>query len=243
MNYCVIIPAYNPSNELIELVKTLISCHVSKIIVINDGSQSNSDEIFKSIKNLHEKAIVLHHDINQGKGAALKTGFRYAYTHFNEAIGVVTADADGQHSVEDILRVGQPLLGNSGDLIMGVRQFEVNNANIPFRSQFGNLLTAKLFKLIVGLNISDTQCGLRGIPRDFIPELLQIKNNGYDFELMMLIASKSAHRKIQEIPIKTIYIDNNQSSHFNPILDSFKIYFVLLRFLVLSLRQKIKTIK
>lgn len=234
--FSIIIPAYNPGNELIELVEKILQTDIANIIIVNDGSKDDSNQIFNAIKNLNEKITVLKHAINLGKGAALKTGLHYAYTHFNNTEGVVTADADGQHLIKDILRVGQALIENPKKLVIGVRQFSASGGNaVPMRSKIGNLLTIKLFKLIVGQRVSDTQSGLRGIPLDFIPSLLKINNNGYEFELNMLIACKYNQRQIQEIPITTVYIDNNKSSHFNPIFDSLKIYFVLFRFAILSL--------
>lgn len=235
--FSVIIPAYNPGNELIELVKKILQTDITNIIIVNDGSKDDANQIFNTVKNLHEKITVLKHAINLGKGAALKTGLHYAYTYFNDTEGVVTADADGQHLIEDILRVGQALIENPNKLVIGVRHFGAlgGDNTVPMRSKLGNLLTIKLFKLIVGQKVSDTQSGLRGIPLDFIPLLLKINNNGYEFELNMLIACKYNKREIQEIPITTVYIDNNKSSHFNPIFDSLKIYFVLFRFAILSL--------
>jgi len=234
-NYGVIVPAYNPDINLIILIKNLLQIEIAFLVVVNDGSKESSREIFEEIKQYGPRVISLEHSINLGKGAALKTGLNYAYAHFPEDIGVVTADADGQHSIADIIRVGEALKNKPKDLIIGVRQFKSTaDKPVPWRSRFGNLLTIKLFKLIVGQSISDTQSGLRGIPRAYIPDLLRINNNGYEFELNMLISCKYTNRKISEVSIDTIYIDNNKSSHFNPILDSLKIYFVLLRFALLS---------
>jgi len=233
--FCVIIPAYNPGQELIPLVEQLLlHDEISGIIIVNDGSASSCAPIFFAVKSLSSKIAMLEHAVNLGKGAALKTGLNYVYTNFRDDVGVVTADADGQHLVEDILRVGQQLIDNPQALIMGVREFAARG-KVPLRSKIGNLLTIKLFKLIVGQHVSDTQSGLRGIPFDFIPILARIPNAGYDFELNMLIVCKQTQRKICEIPIKTVYIDNNKSSHFNPVFDSLKIYFVLFRFALLSL--------
>ena len=85
---------------------------------------------------------------------------------------------------------------------------------------------------IIGQRISDTQTGLRGIPLAMIPRLLVIPHHGYEFELEMLLVCKYEGIRIRETGIQTIYLDGNRSSHFNPLLDSFRIYFVLLRFTV-----------
>ncbi|NNM59859.1 MAG: bifunctional glycosyltransferase family 2/GtrA family protein [Legionellales bacterium] len=231
----VIIPAYNPDNTLLELVKNLQQSELDKIIVVNDGSKSACDVIFEQLKRGDNNIILLEHATNIGKGAALKTGLNYLYTLHRDNIGVITADADGQHLPSDILRIAEELVAYPNDLIIGRREFDDNAKKIPFRSRFGNLMTRKIFQFIVGKKVSDTQSGLRGIPMTFIPTLVTISNNGYEFELNMLMACKFTNRNIREVPIHTIYIDNNKNSHFNPILDSLKIYFVLFRFALVSL--------
>ena len=124
--------------------------------------------------------------------------------------------------------MGLKLLQNPHALILGARAFD---GSVPFRSRLGNSLTRRLFRHLVGLQITDTQTGLRGLPIEIAPELLSIRAQRYEFELDMLIFCK--HRKIEilEVPIQTIYIDENASSHFSPLFDSMRIYFVLLRFL------------
>lgn len=236
----VLIPVYNPEKNLLDLIEKLsINDCISGIIIINDGSKDIYDPIFSSLLRFGKKITLLKHAVNLGKGAALKTGLNYAYNHFSQDVGVVTADADGQHVLEDILRVGHELCIVPQALIIGTRQFNhAPEKNIPFRNKMGNMITKWIFQFIVGQKIADTQSGLRGIPYNFIPTLLKINNNGYEFELNMLICCKQMHRRIREIPIKTVYFNNN-NSHFSPIIDSLKIYFVLFRFLLLSLLTSI----
>lgn len=229
--FTIVIPAYNPSQELITLIHELLPTMVEKIIIVNDGSTGQSLSIFEKIKH-HDKVVILTNAINMGKGAALKVGLNYAYVHYPMHVGVITADADGQHLPTDILKVYEKLTNHNQSLIVGVRQFR---KDVPLRSRFGNILTKKLFTLLVGRRLSDTQSGLRGIPMSFVPRLLKINSNGYEFELDMLLSCKYTHREIVEESITTVYLDNNSSSHFNPILDSLKIYFVLFRFTLLSI--------
>ena len=233
--FCILIPAYNPDEKLIELVNSLTSSHIEKIIIVNDGNQKHCDQIFDALPT-NKKIELLKHSVNQGKGAALKTGLSYIHEHFANSVGVVTADADGQHRSQDILKIGQTLIDHPENLILGVRDF---SKKIPLRSKIGNLITEKLFKIVVGQKISDTQSGLRGIPFDFIPDLLKIKSNGYEFELDMLLKCKYTQRYILEEKIETKYIDANKSSHFNPVFDSLKIYFELFRFVLLSIATAI----
>ena len=149
-----------------------------------------------------------------------------------ELTGVVTADADGQHHPADIERVAAVLMENPDALVLGCRTFD--NA-VPLRSRFGNILTRRLMQLLIGASLQDTQTGLRGIPAAMFAPLLRVEARGYEFELEMLIAARHLGVRIVEAPIRTIYEPGNQSSHFNPLTDSMKIYFVLLRFSSVSL--------
>ncbi len=231
MNIVALIPAYNPETRLISLVSELSESSLGGIIVVNDGSSVEHNAIFDEIGKL-SGVTVLRHAVNLGKGAALKTGLNHAYCSFPDYIGVVTLDADGQHLTKDILNVACALMNNPENLVMGVRGFD---HDVPLRSKIGNSATKYLFRLLMGKKLIDTQSGLRGIPMDFIPRLLKIDSNGYEFELDMLLASKYSGRQIVEQKIETVYIEGNKSSHFNPLLDSMKIYFVLFRFTIASL--------
>jgi len=226
-----LIPAYNPTDQLVDYVRSLSNADFAAVIVVNDGSNEQCDHIFREL-SCNDKVIVLHHAINMGKGAALKTGFNYVYCFFRECVGVVTVDADGQHLTEDAINVAEALHGAPESLTMGVRRF---SSDVPIRSRIGNNITNRLFDCLIGKKLTDTQTGLRGIPMDFLPSILKIGANGYEFELDMLLACKYSGRRINEVPISTIYIDNNSGSHFNPVIDSMKIYYVLFRYLITSL--------
>ena len=228
----VLIPALKPETSLLGLVEELSALpDIGGIIVVDDGSGPEYREIFRSLAQI-ENVCVLTHFVNLGKGAALKTGLNYAACIFSRSVGVVTADADGQHSAEDIARVAAALASTPQHLVIGARAFDTN---APFRSRFGNTLTRYIMRAVTGQTLSDTQTGLRGIPLGFVPDLLRRRPTGYDFELDMLVTSRDANRPIREVPISTIYIDNNRSSHFNPLRDSMRIYFVFLRFSAVSL--------
>jgi glycosyltransferase involved in cell wall biosynthesis len=227
----VLIPAYNPSAELVHVVRQLAGSDFAAIIVVNDGSSGDCDAIFREIEKT-EKVTLLRHAVNLGKGAALKTGMNHVYCYFGDHIGLVTMDADGQHLSDDALRVAHNLEKNPDRLVIGARAFD---GNVPFRSKIGNSVTRYLFKFLIGQKLIDVQSGLRGIPMAFIPVLLKIGSTGYEFELDMLLASKHAGCPVIEQPIRAIYIDDNRSSHFNPFIDSMKIYFVLFRFTLASL--------
>ncbi|UOQ45322.1 bifunctional glycosyltransferase family 2/GtrA family protein [Halobacillus salinarum] len=228
----VVIPAYNPDHKLLDLLDKLIRFSFHEIVVINDGSHLESQTIFDKISKEYSNCVLLEHPENKGKGRALKTAFQYYKDHHPEGVGMVTADADGQHSPEDIKRVAEALIDKPEELVLGVRDFTTEN--IPFRSRFGNNMTKSVLRLTSGMKVTDTQTGLRGIPREFGRELLYVEGDRYEFEMRMILACKTYKREISEVEIETIYIDENESSHFNPIVDSIKIYYVFLRFLVSS---------
>lgn len=213
----IIIPAYNPGECLIELIDKLAENQYAKIIVINDGSKSK--EIFEKIKH---KAVMLEHTVNQGKGKALKTGFNYCTKNMSNIIGVITVDADGQHAIEDINTIYEKLKIKRDSILLGSRNFD--EANIPYRSKFGNKIISKILERKTKINIEDTQTGLRAIPIKYLQELEEISGERFEYETNMLMYCIKNNMQIEEIPINTIYIDKNKHSHFNVFMDSINIY-------------------
>ncbi|MDD3186925.1 MAG: bifunctional glycosyltransferase family 2/GtrA family protein [Bacilli bacterium] len=221
MKIAVLIPSLNPDEKLINYVQKLIETGFEKIIIVNDGSNSDYDKIFNQLKEYPE-CIVLKHDINQGKGRALKTGFNYYLNTLTDYQGLVTADSDGQHSPEDTMKVAQNLLENNNCLILGSRDFK--GKDVPFKSRNGNKITTSVFKMLYGKYIGDTQTGLRGLTNNQVSFCTTINGERFEYETNMLIACVKNKVEIKEIPIDTIYLNNNETSHFNPIKDSIKIY-------------------
>lgn len=223
----IIIPAYCPDFRLLNLLKELNDYIV---VVVNDGSGNDYKYVFQELCKI-ENCIVLEHAVNLGKGRAIKTGLNYILNNYENVKGVVTADADGQHLSCDIIKVAETLGKTPDKLILGCRNFQ---KNIPLRSKFGNIITKGIFKLMVGIGVSDTQTGLRGIPGKFIPKCIKLAGERYEYEINMLVSAAKDEIGIIEVIINTVYINDNDSSHFNPIFDSFRIYFVLFRFLISS---------
>ncbi len=216
-----VIPAYNPDETLFRLVQALRR-HFP-LIVVNDGS--NDGTIFERLL-ASEGVTVLSHASNRGKGAALKTAFRHVLDHYPGSVGIVTLDADGQHLPSDGLQVARRLCEKTTSLIVGVRSF---TGNVPLRSRLGNLLTRSVMRVFLNVRLSDTQTGLRGIPTAMLPALTNIPFDRYEFETEILCMVKKCGLAFDEVPIHTVYLDANQGSHFNPILDSLRIYWVLFR--------------
>jgi glycosyltransferase involved in cell wall biosynthesis len=230
-----LVPAYNPTERLVGIVRGLAESGFASIVVVNDGSDAGCDPLFAEVATIG-KVTLLRHAVNLGKGAALKTGLNHAFCHFRDHAGVVTVDADGQHFAEDAWKVALSLRKHPDALVIGARGFDTE---APFRSRIGNRITRHLFRFLIGRKLNDTQSGLRGIPMGCIPSLLRISSSGYEFELDMLLACKYTGRRIVEEPIRTVYLEGNISSHFNPLIDSMKIYFVLFRFTLASLLSAI----
>lgn len=233
MRIGIIIPSYQAENALLDIVTQLGSAlgnksHVTQIVVVDDGSDSeNSAEVFSALSQL-EYVTLLQHKTNQGKGAAIKTGLKFAAAE-NWDIAI-TADADGQHEVSDILSVLDHTVSTDG-FVIGSRKFDQAT---PLRSRFGNTLTAILFRTLFNMRLSDTQSGLRGIPKRLFPALLAIPQNRYEYEFQSLI-NICKTEDIHEHPISTIYEAGNPTSHFRPIIDSALIYLVLLRYVLVTM--------
>ena len=236
MTIPIIIPTYEPDEKLLVLLDELNKAELGPIIVINDGSDNSTyGDIFAGV--FTRGVVLLQHAVNMGKGRALKTAFNYCLNEYEDLVGVITADSDGQHTPEDIRKCMEALEADNEVLVLGVRNF--NESGIPARSVFGNKTTSRVMKLLLGLSISDTQTGLRGISVSFMKYLLTERGERFEFETNMLIATKELGIKIVEVPIKTIYLEENKSSHFNPILDSIRIYAVFIKFLFSSLSSSV----
>jgi len=225
----IVIPAYKPSRGLFDLVRDLRSRSQCPVVVIDDGSGADFSDLFRDVSGIPGVTLV-RNAVNLGKGAALKNGFNQALLAFPESPFLVTADADGQHLPDDILAVADA--SSAEAVILGARDF---SSDVPLRSKFGNVVSKYVYRLLTGLYLQDTQTGLRSIPRRLAEICLSIRSNRYEFETEQIIAAKSAGFKFREVPIRTVYIDDNRGSHFNPILDSFRIYFVLLRYAMSSI--------
>lgn len=221
-----VIPTLDPGEEFVPLVKRLAGEGCALIVVVDDGSASRNRHRFDLVEPL-PGVVVLRHDHNLGKGAALKTGFRYVLRHAPApAEWLVTLDADGQHRVEDVLAIADREQGTADCLVLGVREF---SGAIPWRSRFGNHMTRRVLRWTSGIDVRDSQTGLRSLPLRFAAECLAIEANRYEFELEYLLLAKRRGLLITQHPISTIYLDENIGSHFRPITDSFRIYWALLR--------------
>ncbi len=226
MSFIILIPAYKPDQRLVNLVEQLSNASPAPVVIVNDGSPAGHDAIYAALAPI-PRVTVLTHAANQGKGAALRTGFRYIESLPTEISCVITADADGQHSVKDILAVAAAADQKPEAIIIGSRRFD---KDVPPKSMFGNTVTRWVMRLFFGVRLWDTQTGLRGIPGRLLPALIEIPYDHYEMEIVMLLIAQRRLVPLIEIPIETIYIEGNRGSHFKPLLDSARVYWVLFRY-------------
>ena len=215
----ILIPSYEPDELLINVVKELRE-NDFPILVVNDGSGEEFEPIFDKVK---DEVKYLAFEKNKGKGAAMKYGYSKLLEFYPEAKYVITADGDGQHSLKDIIRVYEKLV-EKNELVFGVRSF---GKEVPFRSRFGNDFSKFTRSLLTKQYIQDDQCGLRGFPVRYIPDLLKTVGNRYEYEMNQIVEFQMKQAPLYTLPIETIYLDNNSRSHFAPFKDTFRIQSII----------------
>lgn len=234
-----LIPSYEPDARLVELVRSLAAeLPEAAVIVVDDGSGEAYDERFEAVRD--RGADVVRYRRNQGKGYALRVGVRHAMAH-HPGRAVVTADGDGQHRVDDIIAVGRQVTqardaeaatARPAAIVLGVRDFA---GDVPARSRFGNAVSSTLFRFVAGVAVRDTQTGLRGYPAGALPWLLTVPGDRFEYEQSVLLRARSAGFAIAQVPIATVYLEHNASSHFRPVRDSLRVLAPVAAFVASSL--------
>ena len=220
----VVLPSLDPDEKLTAVIDGLLEYGFTDIILVNDGSKPENLHYFETAA-AHPEVHLLHHPVNRGKGAALKTAFAWFLENRPNAKGVVTVDGDNQHHPADTKACSEHML-ETGRTVLGVRDFD--QPDVPFRSRNGNKITSFVFKVFVGMVISDTQTGLRAIPRKDVETFLQVSGDRFEYETNMLLAMKKENIPFDEVKIRTVYIEENKSSHFRAVRDSWRIYKLIL---------------
>jgi glycosyltransferase involved in cell wall biosynthesis len=228
MNVTAIVPSLNPDEKFLRVVEGLVQSGFESIILVDDGSRPDCRVWFERALE-YPQCTLLRHGKNLGKGRALKTAFNHFLSLENGHVGVVTLDGDGQHAMPDVLNCAKALEEHPESLILGARVF--TGDNVPARSRFGNHFTSFIFKALCGIPVTDTQTGLRGISAEYCRYLLDVKGERFEFETNMLLETRRAEVSILEVPIETVYIEENKSSHFRVIRDSVAIYGLILKYL------------
>lgn len=233
----IIIPAYCPDKRLLDLIWEIRVLSDLNIIVVDDGSGESYKNIFLKVREF-SRCIVYTNEENQGKGIALKNGVRFASEKYPHNIGYVTADADGQHAADDIVSIADTLIKYRGNyLVVGKRNFSAKD--VPLRSRVGNGISSAFFHLVTGTKCLDTQTGLRGIKREHENLFLNTEGSRYEFEMNFLMKAVKENIALKEVDIKTIYLDENKSSHFNPVKDSLRVFSGIFKFIGSSLMSSV----
>ncbi|MBI3558175.1 MAG: glycosyltransferase family 2 protein [Deltaproteobacteria bacterium] len=212
---------YAPRPQFLTLIRELIAYPFAYIVVVDDGSPKKCEPVFEELVR-HKEVRLFRHSSNLGIGAAIKTGFRRLVAD-NDSDSIICSDADGQHAPGDVWRVTQACERNPEAVVLGSRVF---SQHVPLPNRIGNLATARIFEKLKGVKLRDTQTGLRGFPAKYVSELCVIPQNRYDYETAQLLKLLQMNVPIHELEIATIYNDD-RDSHFNPLLDFYRIYRVL----------------
>ena len=221
----ILIPSLEPDNRLPAYVRKLLERGFTRAVIVNDGSSEKYQPIFDELAAM-EGVTVLRHEVNRGKGCGLKTGYTYIRDNMPDASGVITADADGQHTVEDCWKLAEALTEEKRVMYLGSRDFDL--PNVPPKSRFGNKTTSIVFKLLYGQWLPDTQTGLRAFRREELQFMIDVPGERFEYEMQVLIACARAGIEMVPITIETVYENENEGTHFHPIRDSYRIYKVIL---------------
>ena len=232
-NFSLIIPSLDPDEKLAQIVSSAIAGGIDDIILVDDGSKEEKRHYFTELETSYPQVTLLTHKTNLGKGAALKNAFSYFLENREGRDGVVTADSDGQHRIEDILACADEMTSGECAVVLGCRNFDLGD--VPAKSRFGNRITSLVFRLFFGMKLSDTQTGLRAIPAEYIKTLLEAKGSRYEYETNMLLLMGQRNIPYREVKIETVYYDGNSASHFRPIYDSIRIYGLIIKYAANSL--------
>lgn len=230
----ILIPALDPDMRLVHLVAALRQADSARaIVIVDDGSAPEAADVFERAS--HGGARVVHHEVNRGKGAALRTGIAVIMRDYPDQ-AVVTADSDGQHTPDDVERIARQLdiseRAGARDIVLGARAF---TGTVPARSQLGNRAMRLLYRAATGTALTDTQTGLRGIPHEALPWAMSLPGDRFEYEFHMLLRARGAGYTLVEVPIATVYLEQNASSHFRPVVDSARVFAPLGRFAASSL--------
>lgn len=227
----IILPSLNPDEKFERVLNSLLENGFKHIVIVDDGSSEDRKKYFTEAE-CHPECKVLVHEVNKGKGRALKDAFAYIAENLPEIQGVITIDGDGQHLTKDIIACGNLMLEKKDKIILGCRDF--NQPGVPPKSFAGNKTTSKMFRICYGIKLSDTQTGLRAIPRKYLKRFAEIEGERFEYETNMLLQMKRLGIEFIEQPIETVYEDENAGTHFDPVKDSWRIFKIMFKFLLSS---------
>jgi len=215
----VVVPAYNEEKTIGNVLRELLQYFKGEeIVVVNDGSRDKTREVAQE-----KGVVVLTHLVNRGLGGALGTGIRYALLKGAELI--LTFDADGQHLVDDALRVMKPVAEGKADFAVGSR-LKGDVSEMPFVKRFGNFVLDFITAVFAKKYVSDSQSGLRCLNRECASKI-KITCDRYAVSSEIIIEASKNGCRIVEVPIKAVYTEYSKKKGTN-ILEGVKIAFNLL---------------
>ncbi len=221
MKICVLIPAYNESKRISKLISQILQLEeIAGIIVVDDGSIDSTYEEAKSTGT-----IVLRHEKNMGKGAALRTGFSYVKSKDFNAI--ITMDGDGQHNWKEIPNFIEVYKKGGADVIVGSRMKKCEN--MPTARYLTNRFTSFVTSLLGKCNVTDSQSGFRLISTDVLKNI-ELSTSKFEIESEVIIKAGRKGFNIKEIPISTVYLaDSTKRSKIHPIIDTLRFFRFVMR--------------
>jgi glycosyltransferase involved in cell wall biosynthesis len=212
------IPALNAEQTLGPVVDSALQ-YVQPVLVIDDGSRDRTGEVARA-----HGAIVVRHEVNRGKGAALKTGFAWALA--NGFDGAITLDADGQHLPSELPKFLRAAEEMQADLIIGGRAHLF--AGMLPRRRNANRFSAWCISIASGVRVSDSQSGFRFYSARVLREL-PLRTDGFDLESEVIVRAGRRGLKILTIPIDLGFVDGIATSHYKPLLDTLRIAWTVTR--------------
>jgi glycosyltransferase involved in cell wall biosynthesis len=215
MKVAVVIPCYNVAAELPGVLRELASLPEARRgdwvpVVVDDGSADDTAAAAEA-----GGVVLLRHEVNRGKGAALSTGFAYAAKEGFD--GVITIDGDGQHSVDEIAGLVGAAERGEGDVVVGNRMGAVGR--MPWLRRMTNRTTSAFVSRLAGQKVPDSQSGFRFISTDVIRRVT-LTCQRYDAESELLIKAARRGFRIGEVPIRSIY--QEEESHIHPFWDTLR---------------------
>jgi len=207
---CIIIPTYNNDKTIENIINQTLT-YTENIIIINDGSTDNTNQILSKYSNIH----IISYAHNKGKGYALRKGFEYAIIKGYDY--AITIDSDGQHIVDDISVFIDKLKSEPNSIIIGARN--MNQENVPGKNNFGNKFSNFWFRFETGINMTDTQSGYRLYPLTPLKDL-KFFTTKYEFEIEVIVRAAWKEIKVVSVPINVIYSPKeSRVTHFRPFKD------------------------
>jgi len=236
--WCVIIPTYNNHRTLADVISGVLK-YTDAVIVVNDGSTDDTAEILAQFPSL----TIITHPRNRGKGTALRNGFEKARQMGFEF--VITIDSDGQHFPEDIPVFIERLNASDGNILL-IGERNMAQEGIPRKSSFGNKFSNFWFWFETGVTLGDTQSGFRLYPLTRMPK--RYFTPKFEFEIESIVRAAWKGVKVENVPVKVYYEQQNRVSHFRPFRDFTRIsilntVLVLITLLYIKPRDFLRSLK